>query len=250
MTLRYDARVRRGKLLARATLSPAGLLSGAALAAVGVGAGIVTWPWALGAGLAAWATSIVLHLRDPKLVSSLLAPQFDRDLSRLDGEHRRYMTAGLVARDRFEQAVGGLSDAEDFAGMQVRVNGALERLYDSLVWAQRAAQFLRTVNPAALRQRISMVPASSPVAGELAAQLEEVTDIERRRNEALARSAATVSGIETLAVKVGTLALEAAAPGELGHTEDIAAMRRELDGYLAGLEEIQESLRTLPPQPS
>jgi hypothetical protein len=66
--------------------------------------------------------------------------------------------------------------------------------------------------------------------------------------EILTRSAATITGIETLAVKVGSLALESTAPGELGHTDDVAQLRSELDGYLEGLEEIQDALQTLPPQ--
>ena len=247
MTLRHDARVRRGKILAKATTSPAGLAAGGVLAAVGLATGVPA-AWVAGAAAVAWLTSVVLHLRDPKLVSSLLAPDFDRDLGALDAEHRRYMLSGLEARERFESAVESLDDAEDFAGMKVRVSDALERLYDSLVWAQRAAGFLRSVNPESIRQRARAAGPGTRLAEELEAQLNEVGDIERRRAEILNRSAATVTGIETLGVKVGTLALESTAPGELGHVDDVSRLRSELDGYLAGLEEIQDALRTLPPQ--
>ncbi|MDH3517928.1 MAG: hypothetical protein OEM66_03290, partial [Acidimicrobiia bacterium] len=78
--------------------------------------------------------------------------------------------------------------------------------------------------------------------------LEEIEEVEERRRETMARSFATVTGIETLAVKVGSLALESSAPGD--HAGDMRDLRRELDGYLEGLEEIQQVLRTLPPQPS
>jgi len=247
MTIRHDKRVRRGKLLAKATTSPAGLVSGGLLAAVGLASGIA-WPWVAGSALAAWLTSVVLHLRDPKLVSALLAPDFDRDVGALDQEHRRYMLSGLEARGRFESAVASLSDSEDFAGMKVRVNDALERLYDSLMWAQRAADFLRSFDPSSIRNRARAAGPGTRLAQELEAQLEEVDDIEQRRNETLARSAATVTGIETLAVKVGSLALDSSAPGELGHVDDVRQLRSELDGYLAGLEEIQDVLQTLPPQ--
>lgn len=247
MTLRHDVRVRRGRLLAKATMSPAGLVTGGALAAVGLAVGIA-WPWVAGSALAAWLTSVVLHLRDPKLVSALLAPDFDRDVGALDQDHRRYMLSGLEARERFESAVESLQDSEDFAGMKVRVSGALERLYDSLMWAQRAADFLRVVDAGSIRARIQAAGPGTRLAHELEAQLEEVDDIERRRTEILARSAATVTGIETLAVKVGSLALETSAPGELGHVDDVSQLRSELDGYLAGLEEIQDALQTLPPQ--
>lgn len=247
MTLRYDSRVRRGKLLARATTSPAGLVAGGILAGVGLATGIGI-PWVVGAAVVAWGTSVVLHLRDPKLVSALLAPDFDRDLGALDADHRRFVLAGLQARDRFEDAVGGLPSGEDFAGMRVRVNDALERLYDSVLWAQRAAAFLRSAQPDSIRDRIQAAGPGTRLAQELEHQLEEVAEVERRRAETLARSTATVTGIETLAVKVGSLALDVSAPGELGHTDDIGQLRSELDGYLAGLEEIQETLRTLPPQ--
>lgn len=246
MTLRHDARVRRGKLLARATTSPSGIVAGGILAGAGLLIGIGL-PWVAGAALLAWGTSVVLHLRDPRLVSALLAPDFERDLGRLDGEHRRYVLAGLHARERFEQAVDGLPDAEGFSGMKVRVNDALERLYDSVLWAQRAADFLRVAQADSIRDRIRAAGPGTRLAEELEHQLEEVADVERKRAETLARSTATVTGIETLAVKVGSLALDATAPGELGHADDISQLRSELDGYLEGLEEIQETLRTLPP---
>lgn len=246
--LGHDPAVRRGAILVRATLSPVGLGAAAVLGVIGAAIGIGI-PWVVGAGLAAWATSVVLHLRDPRLISSLLAPQVDRDIGALRGEHRRLMLAGLAARDRFEREVAALPDASDFAGMGVRITDALERLYDSLRWSQRADDFLRSVEEGRLRQRLSDIDPDSPVAAELRAQMTEVTEITRRREEAMARSAATVTGIETLTVKVGSLALGVSAPGELGAT-GVGELRAELDRYLAGLEEIQDSLRALPPQPT
>jgi hypothetical protein len=123
--LRWDPRVRRGALLTKATLSPAGVVTGGAIAVAGIAAGIAL-PWVIGAGLAAWLTSVVLHLRDPKLVSSLLAPQFDRDLSVLDPEHLRYMTSALRARDRFEAAVRRSSSSSSKRSNPSRV-GATRR---------------------------------------------------------------------------------------------------------------------------
>ncbi|MDH3499870.1 MAG: hypothetical protein OEM97_07095 [Acidimicrobiia bacterium] len=247
MTLRYDKRVRRGKLLVKATTSPVGLVAGGALAGIGLASGIGI-PWVIGAALAAWGTSAALQLRDPKLVSALLAPDFDRDLGLLDDEHRRYVLAGLEARNRFEAAIESLADSESFAGMKVRVNDALERLYDSVLWAQRAAVFLREVRPEAIRARIEAAGSGTRLAEELEEQIDTIGDVEQRRTDTLARSTATVTGIETLAVKVGSLALESTAPGELGHGDDVVQLRQELDGYLEGLEEIQDALRTLPPQ--
>ncbi len=247
-TLRWDPRVRRGALLARATLSPAGLLTGGGLAVLGLAAGIGL-PWVIAAGAGAWLTSVVLHLRDPKLISSLLAPQFDRDLSVLDNEHLRYMTAALSARDRFEEAVDTLPDAAEFGGMQARVTEALRRLYDSVVWSQRAGSFLDSVDDQGLRDRLRGLPGESPVAAELEEQLEEVADVDRRRHETLARIATTITGLETLAVKMGSLALGSAGVAPSG-SDEVRQLRHELDAYVDGLAEIEQSLRALPPQPA
>ncbi len=249
--LRWNPRMRRGALLAKATLSPAGIVSGGALAALGLVAGIAL-PWVVGAGVTAWLTSVVLHLRDPKLVSSLLAPQFDRDLGVLDAEHLRYMTAALRARDRFESAVGDLPDRDDFGGMRTRVTEALRRLYDSVVWSQRAAVFLRSVDEERLRMRLGSLPAGSPVAEELAEQLEEVESIGGRRDETLARISATITGIETLGVKMASFALGSTAPGGLAsHSEEVRRLREDLDSYVDALAEVERSLhRELPPEPA
>jgi hypothetical protein len=249
--LRWNPRARRSALLAKATLSPAGVVSGGVIAAAGLAAGIAL-PWVIGAGVAAWLTSVVLHLRDPELVSSLLAPQFDRDLSVLDTEHLRYMTQALRARDRFESAITDLPDSSDFAGMRTRVTEAIRRLYDSVRWAQRAAEFLRSVDDERLRMRLGSLPASSPVAEEIAEQLEEVESIETRRTETLARIAATTTGIETLGVKMASFALGSTAPGTvISHSAEVRRMREELDTYVDALAEVERSLpHELPPQPA
>lgn len=248
--LRWNPGVRRGKLLARATLSPAGVVGGGVIAAAGIAAGIAL-PWVIGAGVAAWLTSVVLHLRDPRLVSALLAPQFDRDLSVLDGEHRPLMTQALRARDRFEAAVADLPDSSDFAGMRTRVTEATRRLYDSVRWAQRAAVFLRSVDEERLHMRLGSLPPDSPVAVEIAEQLEEVDAVEARRDETLARISATITGIETLGVKMASFALGSTAPGGVvSQASEVRRMREELDTYVDALAEVEESLpRELPPQP-
>lgn len=247
MTIRHDPRVRRGEILARATLSPAGLVSGAALAGLGLAVGI-GWPFVAGAALAAWGTSAWLHLRDPKLASRLLEPQFERDLGVLDRDHRPLMTAALVARDRFEQSVAEVPDSGDFAGMRARVTEAVNRLYDSVVWAQRADRFLLSVDQDGLRQRLSSLPPGSSVAEELQEQLEEVNAVAARRSETLAKVHATTTGIETLAVKTASWALGSTAPGTVvTPLEDVRRLRQELDGYVEGLAEVEAELRrTLP----
>ena len=239
--LKYDPRVRRGALLLRATVSPAGLLTGGALAGIGLVSGIGL-PFVIGAGVAAWLTSVFLHLRDPKLVSAVLEPQFDRDLTVLDGEHLQYMTAALHARDRFEDAATEVGGGEEFGGMRVRVTDALHRLYDSVVWSQRAAAFLAAVDAQGLVRRLRSLPENSPVAVEIGEQLEEVENIGARRNETLSRVAATVTGIETLAVKMGAAALGAQSADAA--TQDIRELRSQLDAYVDGLEEVERDLRS------
>lgn len=245
--LRWDPRARRGAILARATLSPAGLVTAGVLAGVGLAAGIGV-AWVVGAGVAAWLTSVVLHLRDPSLVSSLLTPQFDRDLSVLDDDHLPMMTAALSARDRFESAFDELPDRKDFTGMRVRVTEALRRLYDSVVWVQRADRFLESVDEQAIAARLSSLPPTSPLAEELSEQMEEIDSVRGRRQEVLGRISTTVTGIETLGVKVASLALGATAPGTAAsQTGEIRRLRQELDSYIDALAEVEN---LLPPQPA
>lgn len=244
---RWNPRVRKGALLARATLSPWGLVAGGGLAGLGLGLG-VGLPFVISAGVVAWLTSVVLHLRDPRLVSSLLAPEFDRDLGVLDEEHRAYMTSALAARDRFEAAVADLPGKEEFGGMRARVTEALRRMYDSVVWTQRADRFLATVDAAALERRLRASKGSA-VADELQEQLAEIEHIRGRREETISQLSATVAGIETLAVKMGGLALDTAAPGQYGvSTAEVRRLREELDTYVDALAEVEKSLPAMIPE--
>ncbi len=248
---RWDPRVRRGRRLLKATTSPTGLVTGGAVAAIGLAVGIGT-PWLVGAGLAAWLTSVVLHLRDPKLLGSLLAPEFDRDLSALDDQHLPAMVAALTARDRFEAAAADMPGDEAFGGMRARVTDVLHRLYDSVMWTQRADRFLASVDEESLNRRMRDLPSSSPLAVELAEQASEIEAVRQRRKETAARIAASITGIETLALKMGSLALGAAeGPGEAVPAGEVRALREELDAYAGGLEEIEQDLRrALPPAPA
>ena len=240
---RWNPRVRKGALLARATLSPWGLVAGGGLAGIGLATGIGL-PFVIAAGAVAWFTSVVLHLRDPVLVRSLMAPEFDRDLGVLDEEHRAYMTSGLAARDRFEAAVADLPGKDQFGGMRARVTEALRRMYDSVVWTQRADRFLATVNPEALERRLHAARGSA-VASELQEQLTEIEHIRARREDTISQITATTAGIETLAVKMGGLALDSSAPGRFGvSTAEVRRLRQELDTYVDALAEVE---RTLPP---
>jgi hypothetical protein len=246
---RWNPRVRKGALLARATLSPWGLAAGGALAGIGLALD-VGLPFVIAAAVAAWATSVVLHLRDPGLVSSLLAPEFDRDLSVLDEEHLGYMTSALAARDRFEAATADLPGKEQFGGMRTRVTEALRRMYDSVVWTQRADRFLGSVDTQGLERRLRAAGSTSAVAEELREQLAEIEHIRGRREETVSQISATIAGIETLAVKMGGLALDAAAPGRFGiSAAEVRRLRQELDTYVDALAEVERSLpATLPEQ--
>ncbi|MDH5372117.1 MAG: hypothetical protein OEX97_04145 [Acidimicrobiia bacterium] len=248
--LRWDPRVRRGRRLLKATTSPAGIVTGGAVSVAGLALGIGA-PWLIGAGVAAWLTSVVMHLRDPGLLGTMLAPEFDRDLSVLDDQHLPAMVAALTARDRFEAAAADMPDHDDFAGMKARVTDVLHRLYDSVVWTQRADDFLRSVDGGQLSRRLGL-PSSSPLAAELAEQASEIEGVRRRREETAARIATSITGIETLALKMGSLALGGAdRPGQAMPAAEVRALREELDAYAGGLEEIEQDLRrSLPPTPA
>ncbi|HKZ25664.1 MAG TPA: hypothetical protein VJ398_07715, partial [Acidimicrobiia bacterium] len=113
---------------------------------------------------------------------------------------------------------------------------------DSVVWSQRAAAFLAAVDAQGLVRRLRSLPENSPVAVEIGEQLEEVENIGARRNETLSRVAATVTGIETLAVKMGAAALGAQSADAA--TQDIRELRSQLDAYVDGLEEVERDLRS------
>jgi hypothetical protein len=236
---RYRPSVRRGKRLIRATLSPAGLVTGGVLAGVGLVTGIPAG-FVIGAALASWLTSVVLHLRDPKLAAEMLAPDFDRDLTRLDQQHRPMMVSALQARDRLEEAMGSFPSGSEFGGMHARVTETLRRLYDSVIWIQRASRFLASVDERSLQTRFQAL-ATGPVKDELGAQLAEVGRVRQRREETLARVAATVTGIDTLAVKAHSISLDASTPDQ--PIDEVRALREELDAYDAGLEELERHLR-------
>lgn len=248
---RWDPRIRRSRRLLKATTSPTGLVTGGAVAAIGLAIGIGT-PWLVGAGLAAWLTSVVLHLRDPKLLGSLLAPEFDRDLSALDDRHLPAMVAALTARDRFEEAAADMPGHDEFAGMRARVTEVLHRLYDSVMWTQRADRFLASVDEESLTRRMRDLPPTSPVVTELAEQAAEIAGVRQRRKETAARMTASITGIETLALKMGSLALGAAdSSSEAVPAAEVRALQEELDAYAGGLEEIEQDLRrALPPTPA
>jgi hypothetical protein len=57
----------------------------------------------------------------------------------------------------------------------------------------------------------------------------------------MARIAATTAGIDTLAVKVNTIALDASSPEQ--PLDELRALREELDAYDAGLSELEQHLR-------
>jgi hypothetical protein len=242
----YHPTVRRGRKLARATLSPSGLASGAFLAGLGLLIGVPT-VFVAAAALAAWFTSVALHMRDPKLVADLLAPDFDRDLGALDARHLPLMLNALEARDRLEQAMGSFPGGSEYGGMHARVTETLRRMYDSVVWVQRASRFLGSVSEKDLEARIRGA-GTTRVKEELSEQLEEVGRVRQRRDDTLARIAATATGIDTLAVKVQSIGLDAASPDQ--GVDEVRALRQELDAYDAGLAELEQHLREILPESS
>jgi hypothetical protein len=78
------------------------------------------------------------------------------------------------------------------------------------------------------------------------AQVREVSNIRQRREEAVSRIIATTTGIDTLAVKAHSIALTSTGPEKT--TDEVAALRAELNAYARGLEEIEEHLQEALPQ--
>ena len=145
---RYRPSVRKGSRLVKASLSPGGLLATAGLVGAGLLLGLPA-AFVAAAGVAGFLTSAILHLRDPKLAAAMLAPEFDRDLSALDQDHLPLMLGALEARDRLDGAISVWEGAE-MEGVKTRVTQTCRRMYDSVLWLQRADQFLGSVDEDAL----------------------------------------------------------------------------------------------------
>ena len=240
---RYNPVTRKSQRLLRAMFRPAGVVATAAL----VGAGIalpIPLVFVAAAGAIGFVTSALLHLRDPKLAASMVAPEFDRDLSVLSPEHLGLMVNALEARDRLEQAMEAWQGGEN-EGLMARVTETLRRMYDSVLWVQRADRFLGTVDERRLEGRLHNL-APGPVREEIEAQIVEVTGIRRRRDEVVSRILATTTGIDTLAVKAHSIALTSTGPDQT--IDEVRRLREELNAYTAGLEEVQQHLKLVLPE--
>lgn len=240
---KYNPVARRGSKLLRAMFTPAGVVAAAGLVGGGLALGIAV-PFVAGAAAVGFVVSAVLHLRDPKLQAALVAPEFDRDLSRLDSNHRPLMINGLEARDRLESAINEWQGGEN-EGLMARVTETLRKIYDSVLWVQRADHFLASVDQRRLLDRLRTLPAG-PVREEMEAQAHEVGEIQNRREEVVARIIATTTGIDTLAVKAHSLALTTSDPDQT--IDEVRQLRAELNAYAEGLEEIEEHLQQVVPE--
>ncbi|MGI8518814.1 MAG: hypothetical protein ACR2ME_10865 [Acidimicrobiia bacterium] len=224
-------------------VTPAGVLAAAGLVGGGLALGISA-PFIAGAAAVGFVVSAVLHLRDPKLQAAMVAPEFDRDLSRLDSSHRPLMIQGLEARDRLEAAIHEFQGGEN-EGLIARVTETLRKIYDSVLWLQRVDRFLASVDQRQLLERLRNLPAG-PVREEVEAQAQEVGNIQGRREDVLSRIIATTTGIDTLAVKAHSLALTTSDPDQT--IDEVRQLRAELNAYAEGLEEIEEHLQQAVPE--
>jgi hypothetical protein len=240
---RYNPATRRSRRLLRAVLTPSGVLAAGGLVGAGLLLGVPAM-FIAGAGVVGFVTSALLHLRDPKLAAQMVAPEFDRDLAALDASHLPLMIAGLEARDRLEQAASSWSGGEN-EGLVARVTETLRRMYDTVLWLQRADRFLGSVDEVRLSGRMQSLPAGQ-VRDELEAQVTEVASIRQRRDEVEGRIMATVTGIDTLALKAHSIALHTTGPGE--PVDEVRQLREELNSYTKGLAEIEHHLREVLPQ--
>ena len=154
------------------------------------------------------------------------------------------MVAGLEARDRLEQAMDSWAGGEN-EGLMARVTETLRKLYDTVLWVQRADRFLVTVDERRLVDRMQNLP-EGPLREEIEAQISEVADIRSRREEVISRIVATTTGIDTLAVKAHSIELTSSGPDQT--IDEVAALRAELNAYARGLEEIEQHLDEALPQ--
>jgi tetraacyldisaccharide-1-P 4'-kinase len=104
---------------------------------------------------------------------------------------------------------------------------------------------LTTVDERRLLARLRELP-TGPLREEMEAQVREVSNIRQRREEAVSRIVATNTGIDTLAVKAHSIALTSTGPDRT--TDEVAALRAELNAYARGLEEVEEHLQEALPQ--
>ncbi len=240
---KYSPATRKGQKLLRAMATPTGVLAAVGLVGGGLALGISA-PFVAGAAAVGFVVSAVLHMRDPKLQAAMVAPEFDRDLSRLDSSHRPLMIQGLEARDRLESAIHEWQGGEN-EGLIARVTETLRKIYDSVLWLQRVDRFLASVDQRQLLERLRNLPAG-PVREEIEAQAQEVGNIQGRREEVLSRIVATTTGIDTLAVKAHSLALTTSDPDQT--IDEVRQLRAELNAYAEGLEEIEEHLAQVVPE--
>jgi hypothetical protein len=240
---KYNPVARKGSKLLKAMITPTGVLAAAGLVGGGLALG-VSVPFIAGAAAVGFVVSAVLHLRDPKLAAAMVAPEFDRDLSRLDPAHRPLMINGLEARDRLQTAINEWQGGEN-EGLMARVTETLRKIYDSVLWVQRADRFLGSVDQRRLVERLRSLP-EGPVREEMQAQAQEVANIQNRREEVVSRIIATTTGIDTLAVKAHSLALSTSDPDQT--IDEVRQLRAELNAYAEGLEEIEEHLQQVVPE--
>jgi hypothetical protein len=240
---RYNPVTRKGRKLARAMFTPAGVMATIGLVVAGIALPIPA-AFVAGAGVVGFVTSAVLHLRDPKLAASMVAPEFDRQLGALDPQHLPLMINALEARDRLEQAMETWQGGEN-EGLMARVTETLRKMYDSVVWLQRADGFLATVDERRLMDRLAQLPGGQ-VRDEMEAQVQEVAGIRKRRDEVVSRVLATTTGIDTLAVKAHSIALTSSGPDQT--VDEVRQLREELNDYSRGLEEIEVHLKQALPQ--
>ena len=130
-------------------------------------------------------------------------------------------------------------------GLIARVTETLRKIYDSVLWLQRADRFLTSVDQRQLLDRLRNLPVG-PVREEVEAQAQEVGNIQSRREEVLSRIIATTTGIDTLAVKAHSLALTTSDPDQT--IDEVRQLRAELNAYAEGLEEIEEHLQQVVPE--
>ena len=125
-------------------------------------------------------------------------------------------------------------------GLMARVTETLRRMYDSVVWVQRADRFLH-------RRRAPTARTPAEPSGRTGSRRDRGSERGlsiRRRDEVVSRILATTTGIDTLAVKAHSIALTSTGPDQT--IDEVRRLRESSMPIRPGWRKFRASQAVLP----